>query len=70
VPSLNFLARRSLNVRCLSSLPASQNQPERGVKVPQMEPRQAVGVKEGGTLAVVVVVVALVVAEQDVVDVP
>ncbi len=49
---------------------ASRNQPERGVKVPQMEPRQAVGVKGGGTLAVVVVVVALVVAEQDVVDVP
>ena len=71
MPSQNSLVRKSLNAKCLSSLHASQNQPVKKVKVPQVGPRQVAAVKVGGTPAVVVVVDAVVpeVAEQDVVDV-
>lgn len=66
MPSPNFLARRSLSVRCLSSLPASQNQPGKRVKVLQVELRQAVAVRVGETLVVDVDVVGLVAPDQDV----
>lgn len=69
MPSPNCLVRRSLNVRSLFSLPASQNQPAKRATALPVGPRQAVEVKGGGTLAVVVDAVALEVAEQDVADV-
>lgn len=64
MPSPNCLVRRSLNVRSLFSLPASQNQPAK--RATAVGPRQAVEVKVGETLAVVVDAVAVEVVEQDV----
>jgi len=66
VPSPNYLVRRSLNVRSPFSLPASQNQPAKRATALPVGPRQAVEVKVGETLAVVVDAVAVEVAEQDV----
>ena len=58
-----------MNARFPSSSPANQNQPAKRVKALPVEPRQVVEAKVGGTRAVVVDAVALVVVEQDVVDV-
>jgi len=45
-PSLNFLARRFLNVKYLYSLPVSLNQPVRRVRVQRVEVRVFPEVKE------------------------